>query len=123
MNYSHYSKLRGSLIVFIAIVGLGMGCSDSTGPTYPLNLTLLPYSKHPIYDTLQFQVTENGKALAGAKLVSTTYPVLIQTILTTSDTNGKFPPLPIALNDSFTEIAYQAEIGSLASNPIDWAWY
>jgi hypothetical protein len=89
---------------------------------------LLPYNQHPVYDTLLFQVTESGKPLSGAILISTTNPFFIQTLLTVSDSSGKFPPLPITINDSFSEIAYQAElqqpkVDTLISNPIDWSWY
>jgi hypothetical protein len=128
------AKLLNRFLGCFLVTGLIFGCSDSTGPTYPLTLTLLSQAQTPknaSVDTLFFQVTNtnNGKAVAGAVLISTTNPEYIQTNLgIESDSNGKFPALPITFNDTFSEIAYQAEleqpkVDTLISNPIDWSWY
>jgi len=118
------SKFKIGLLISAVIVSISFGCSSSTGPTYPITLTLISTPSNPSKDTLLFQGTENGKALPGAALISTTNPYYIQTNLgIKSDSTGKFPPVIITINDSFAEVAYQAEIDSLVSNPIDWTWY
>jgi hypothetical protein len=99
-----------------ACVWLGCSNSSSPAPSYSLNLTLAPTINHPIFDTLQFQVTKNGKNLAGASLISVTYPYYIQTKAGTSDSNGKFPSVLITLGDSNTEIAYSAVFDTFTSN-------
>lgn len=101
-----------------------LGCSNSSAPapSYSLNLTLVSHTGNIIFDTLQFQVTKDGKNLAGASLISITDPYYIQNTLGISDSAGKFSPVSIINNDSFAQIAYKAIYDTFTSNNVFWQW-
>lgn len=119
--------MKTYLIVIASFLMLA-GCSDSTTPPsgFVLSYTSLPTTNDhysPPVEVFNFAISNNGKGVAGAMLIATSYEKtgnVIDTLPSRSDANGIFAAASVQLNSEFTGVVFQAVKDSMKSNTVPW---